>query len=152
MGYYFDELVVGAKERFGAYEVRREDVIDFATRFDPQPFHLSDEAAARTYFGRIPASGWHSCGMLMRMLVDRWRQDPERQAANLGGVGVDDLRWLKPVYPGDILSCETEIVEKTTSRSRPEMGIVRTRITMFNQRDEAVLSMIPITMVRTRPS
>ncbi len=152
MGYYFDELVMGATERFGAYEVQRDDVIDFATRFDPQPFHLDDAAAAQTYFGRVAASGWHSCGMLMRMQVDHWQTDPERQAASLGGVGVDELRWMKPVYPGDTLYCVAEIIETTPSRSRPDRGSVKTRITMYNQNDEAVMSMIPITLVRKRPS
>ena len=97
---YFEDIVVGAKASFGSYEVTREEVIDFARRYDPQPFHLSDEAAAETHFGRLSASGWHTCAMAMSMIVENLRNNKQ---AGLGSPGVDELRWLKPVYPGDTL-------------------------------------------------
>lgn len=144
---YFEDVEVGAKASFGSYKVTREDVIEFASKYDPQPFHLSDEAAADTHFGRISASGWHSCAMMMAMLARRFR---EAEHAGLGSPGVDELRWLKPVYPGDTLRCEAEVIDKRPSRSRPEMGSFRSRITMFNQDDVPVMSLISISLVQRR--
>jgi len=145
---YFEDLEVGAVARFGRYAVTREEVMDFAAKFDPQPFHLSDEEAAKTHFGRIAASGWHTAAMAMRMIVDNFAVSEQ---ASLGGIGIDELRWLKPVYPGDVLSLETEVLEKTPSRSRPEMGSFRTRTTVFNQQDEPVLRYTTIALIATRP-
>ncbi|MBB5687049.1 MaoC family dehydratase [Sphingobium boeckii] len=145
---YFEDMVVGTVARFGRHEVTREDVIDFASKYDPQPFHLSDEAAAKTHFGRIAASGWHTTGMAMRMIVDNFNVS---KMASLGGIGVDELRWLKPVYPGDVLSLETELLEKKQSRSRPEMGTFKTKTTVLNQKDEPVMVYTTIAMVATRP-
>jgi acyl dehydratase len=144
---YFEDLVVGRKARFGRYEVTREEVLDFARRYDPQPFHLSDEAAAKTHFGRIAASGWHTCAMVMAMIVERMKAQPQ---AGLGGIGIDELRWLKPVFPGDVLSCESELLEKTRSRSKPHMGTGRIRVTAFNQHDEAVMGYVNIFLIAVR--
>lgn len=144
---YFEDLEVGAKSRFGRYEVTRDDVIDFARKFDPQPFHLSDEAAARTHFGRIAASGWHTCAMVMAMIVEHVNK---HEQAGLGGIGIDELRWLKPVYPGDVLTVETELIEKKRSRSKPHMGSFRTRLTAFNQDGAPVLSYINTALIATR--
>jgi acyl dehydratase len=136
---YFEDYQEGRIERFGAYEVKREDVIDFATKFDPQPFHLDDAAAAANpIFGRLAASGWHSCAMVMRMLIDHWTQNGY---FSLGGTGVDELRWLKPVYPGDILSIEAEILSKSIPKSRSDIGFVNFRLTVFNQHDDIVMAM-----------
>jgi len=146
---YFEDLDVGSKSSFGSYLVTREEVIDFASRFDPQPFHLSDEAAAATHFGRLSASGWHSCAMMMAMLVENLKTNRQ---AGLGSPGVDELRWLRPVYPGDTLRCESEIFEKRVSQSRPEMGSYRARTTVFNQHDEPVMSLISIGLIATRPT
>ena len=99
---YFEDLEVGAETEFGSYEVTREEVIEFARKYDPQPFHLSDEAAAKTHFGRIAASGWHTCAMTMAVIA---RYVVGDEQAGLGSPGVDELRWLKPVYPGDTLTC-----------------------------------------------
>src|SRR3954447_19394927 len=117
---YFEDLKVGTETEFGSYEVTREEVLEFARKYDPQPFHLSDEEAAKTHFGRLSASGWHTCAMTMAMVVENLRK--QRQAG-LGSPGIDELKWLKPVYPGDTLRCETEILEKRASASRPEMGL-----------------------------
>ena len=144
---YYEDIVVGAVQRFGNKQVSREEVIDFAGKYDPQPFHLDDEAAAATYFGRLSASGWHTGAMMMRMMVDNMK---ENQQAGLGSPGIEDLRWLKPVYPGDTLRCETEVLEKRRSRSRPEMGSFKSRATVYNQDDVAVMSMVSTGLIRTR--
>ena len=144
---YFEDVEVGAKASFGRYEVTREEVVDFASKYDPQPFHLSDEAAAKTYFGRVSASGWHTCAMTMGMLVENMKGSEQ---AGLGSPGVDSLRWLKPVYPGDTLRCETEVIEKKRSRSRPEMGSFKSTVRVFNQHDEQVLELQSIGLIRVR--
>ena len=102
---YFEDLVVGAEREFGNYEVTREEVIEFATKYDPQPFHLSDEAAAKTHFGRIAASGWHTAAMTMAVIA---RAVVDEEQAGLGSPGIDELRWLKPVYPGDTLTVQRQ--------------------------------------------
>ena len=144
---YFEDLEPGTTASFGHYEVTRDEVIEFASKYDPQPFHLSDQAAAATHFGRLSASGWHTCAMVMRMLVDN--MSVNRQAG-LGSPGLDELRWLKPVYPGDTLRVETELLDKTPSRSRPEMGSFRSAARVFNQHDELVATMKSIGLIRTR--
>jgi acyl dehydratase len=145
---YFEDIEVGAVARFGNYQVTREEVMEFAARYDPQPFHLSDEAAAATHFGRLSASGWHSCAMVMSMMVENFTANRQ---AGLGSPGVDELRWLKPVYPGDTLRCETEVLEKRRSEKRPEMGIFRSRMTVRNQHDVSVMTFISTGLVSTRP-
>lgn len=144
---HFEDMEVGHKQSFGHYEVTREEVVAFASSFDPQPFHLSDEAAAQTYFGRLSASGWHTCAMTMRMLVENMSVVEQ---AGLGSPGVDNLRWVKPVYPGDVLRCETEVVEKRRSKSRTDMGLFKTRCRVFNQDDELVLEMLSNGLIRVR--
>jgi acyl dehydratase len=144
---YFEDLEPGAKASFGRYEVTREEVFEFASKYDPQPFHLSDEAAAQTHFGRISASGWHTCAMVMRMMVDNIT---ERKQAGLGSPGLDELRWLRPVYPGDTLRVETTLLDKTPSRSRPEMGSFRSHVKVFNQDDALVATMKSIGLIRRR--
>jgi acyl dehydratase len=146
---YFEDLEVGARAQFGSYAVTRDEVIAFAQKFDPQPFHLSDEAAAQTHFGRLSASGWHTCAMAMAMLVENLSANRQ---AGLGSPGLDELRWLRPVYPGDTLRCETVLMEKRLSASRPEMGIFKSRMTVFNQDGVPVLSMISNGLIRTRSS
>lgn len=132
-------LVVGHTERFGHYVVTRDEVIAFATAYDPQPFHLDDTAAAATHFGKIAASGWHTTAMTMRMMVDHWNTNG---IATLGSPGVDDIRWLKPVYPGDTLSVSTELLEVRQSASRPGLGLTKTRITTSNDRGDPVMRFI----------
>ncbi len=144
---HYEDIEVGRIERFGNKLVDREDVIDFASKFDPQPFHLDDDAAAKTYFGRLSASGWHTASMAMRMMVDHMT---ERKQAGLGSPGIDELRWLKPVYPGDTLRCETEVLEKRQSASRPDMGIFKSKLTVFNQDDEPVMTMRSNGLIRVR--
>ena len=144
---FYEDLEIGLTRTFGGYEVTREEVVQFASQYDPQPFHLDDEVAAQTHFGRLSASGWHTCAMTMRMMVDNMMNE---KSAGLGSPGVDQLRWKKPVYPGDTLRCETEILEKRRSASRPEMGIFKSLIRTFNQHDDMVLEMISNALIRTR--
>jgi acyl dehydratase len=146
---YLEDLVIGMTRRFGRYEVTREEVLDFARRYDPQEFHLSEEAAAKTHFGRLAASGWHSCAMTMAMIVEDIKA---HEQAGLGSPGVDELRWLKPVFPGDTLTCETEILEVAPSRSKPDIGSFRSRVTTYNQHDEPVLRFTSIVLIRRRPA
>lgn len=141
MAVYFDDLVVGAVERFGRYEVTHDEVIEFAGKFDPQPFHLDDDAAAESLFGKIAASGWHTAAMTMRMMVDHWTQSGIAENS-LGGAGMDELRWPHPVYPGDVLRCEIELLEKTASRSKPFMGILKSRWNVYNQDDVLVMTTV----------
>ena len=146
---YFEDLEVGTDTEFGSYEVTREEVLDFARKYDPQPFHLSDDEAAKTYFGRLAASGWHSCAMTMAVLA---RYSVEHQQAVLGSPGIDELRWRKPVYPGDTLHVRGRIVDKAPSRSRPEMGSFRTETIVTNQDGAAVLTFTSIVLIRRRGS
>ena len=145
---YFEDLEVGGETDYGSYEVTRDEVLEFARKYDPQPFHLSDDAAAKTYFGRLAASGWHTCAMTMAVLVRHMGQAPQ---AGLGSPGVDELRWLKPVYPGDTLHVRGEVLEKTPSRSKPDIGSFRTRTTVTNQHDEPVMRFTSIVLIQRRP-
>jgi len=130
---------VGRINRFGRYEMTREEVLEFAERFDPQPFHLDEAAAAANpIFGRIAASGWHTVSATMRMIVDHGKQ---YAGHSLGGASVDELRWLKPVYPGDILSAENEVVAVNAPKSRTDIAFVKLKTTTYNQNDEAVMTM-----------
>lgn len=146
---YLEDMFVGSETEFGSYEVTREEVLEFARKYDPQPFHLSDEAAAKTHFGRIAASGWHTCAMTMSMLVSYLQQDPQ---AGLGSPGVDDLRWLIPVYPGDTLRASGKIVDVRPSRSKPNLGSIRTETTVKNQDDKVVMRFTSIVLMLRRPA
>jgi acyl dehydratase len=146
---YFEDLQVGAETCFGSYDVTREEVLDFARKYDPQPFHLSDEEAAKTHFGRLAASGWHTCAMTMAVIA---RSVVDDQQAGLGSPGVDELRWLKPVYPGDTLHVRGRILDKTPSRSKPEIGSFRTETTVTNQDDVPVMRFTSIVLIRRPPA
>jgi acyl dehydratase len=145
---YFEDLKVGNETYFGSYEVTREEVIDFARKYDPQPFHLSDEAAAKTHFGRLAASGWHTCAMTMAVIA---RHVVDTEQAGLGSPGVDELRWLKPVYPGDTLHVSSRLVEVRPSRSKPEIGSFRSATTVTNQDNLPVMTFTSIVLMRRRP-
>jgi acyl dehydratase len=146
---YLEDLEVGAETDFGSYAVTREEVLEFARKYDPQPFHLSDEEAAKTHFGRLAASGWHTAAMTMAVIA---RYVVKHEQAGLGSPGIDDLRWKKPVYPGDTLHVRGEILEVTPSRSRPEMGSFRTRTTVTNQDGDTVMTFVSIVLMRRRPA
>lgn len=146
---YFEDLEIGTiRHSPRRYEVTREEVIEFAGKYDPQPFHLDDEAAKQTFFGRLSASGWHTAAMTMRLMVETM-QSGEPQAG-LGSPGVDELRWIKPVYPGDTLRTESKLISKRRMKSRPDMGLTKSETRVFNQDDELVMHMISNGLIRVR--
>lgn len=145
---YFEDLEVGAETYFGFYDVTLDEVLEFAVKYDPQPFHLSDEEAAKTHFGRIAASGWHTAAMTMAVIA---RHVVDHEQAGLGSPGIDELRWRRPVYPGDTLHVRGKIIDKAPSRSKPFMGSFRTETTVTNQLDEPVMTYTSIVLIRRRP-
>ena len=134
---YFEDYVAGAVHEFGAIAVEEAEIIAFATRYDPQIFHTDPEAAKKTIYGGLIASGWLTGGLMMRLYSDHYLS----RVASLGSPGVDELRWLKPVRPGDTLSLRVTILETNRSRSKPDRGIVRSFIEVLNQNGEIVMSM-----------
>ena len=146
---YFEDLVVGAETLFGHYDVTREEVLEFARKYDAQPFHLSDEAAVKTHFGRLAASGWHTGAMSMSVIVAAMSKNPQ---AGLGSPGIDELRWLRPVYPGDRLTVRGKILATTPSRSKPDIGSMRTETIVTNQHDVEVMRYTSIVLMQRRPA
>jgi acyl dehydratase len=143
-----DQYVVGEIERFGRYEMTREEVLEFASRYDAQPFHIDDAAAAANpIFGKLAASGWHTASATMAMIVENGRP---YGGHSIGGAGLDELRWPRPVYPGDVLRAETEVLEVRQSTSRPEIGFVKVRTTTYNQDDQPVMVMVANLIVAAR--
>ena len=144
--HYWEDFEVGQVREFGRVEVTRQAVLDFAARFDPQPFHLDDDAAARSLFGRLAASGWHTAAMAMRMMCDGYLLE----SASLGSPGVEKLVWPAPVFPGDVLTMRSTVLESRPSASRPEIGLVRNRSEVLNQHGQVVLSMEGVGFFRKR--
>ncbi|MES1162751.1 MAG: MaoC family dehydratase [Rhizobacter sp.] len=134
---YWEDFALGSAREFGATTVTREAVLAFAGQFDPQPFHLDDAAAAKSLFGKLSASGWHTCAMTMRMTVDAVLL----QSSSLGSPGLDNIRWHQPVFPGDVLSVRLSTLETRPMASRPTVGLVLSKWETLNQRGEVVLSM-----------
>jgi acyl dehydratase len=148
---WFEDMTVGRIDRYGSKPVERAEVLAFARQFDPQDFHLDDAAAAANpLFGRLAASGWHTAAMAMRMTADHWAETGGRTI--LGGAGIEDLMWLKPVYPGDTIRCALEVIETRPSRSKPDRGIVKSRLTVFNQHDEPVMRQTSVVMMARKPA
>jgi acyl dehydratase len=133
----FERFEIGQVQEFGAYEVTKEEVIEFASKYDPQFFHLDEEAAKQSLFGGLCASGWHTCAMTMAMMVEHL----DRTGRSLGSPGIDSLKWLKPVYPGEVLSVRMEVLELTQSKSRP-IGFVKNKVTVSNQDGVPVMEFI----------
>ena len=144
---YLEDFQVGQVFEFGAYKVTQEEIIEFATKYDPQYFHVDAEAAKDSIFGGLIASGWHTCSIFMRLLVDHFLNEP----GNLGSPGVDQVRWHVPVRPGDTLSVRLTIVDITPSRSKPERGALSYQQEVFNQDGVLVMSMHGIGMHLRRP-
>ena len=145
--FYWEDFPVGHHMDFGDTPVSREAVIGFASQFDPQPFHVDDEAAKLSLFGGLCASGWHTCAMAMRMMCDAYLLE----SASLGSPGIDALRWRKPVYPGDTLRMSLDVVDARPMASKPDVGLVKSQWTLFNQHGEAVLTMEGWGMFRRWP-
>ena len=145
---YLDDFEPGQTVELGSRSVTKDEIIAFAEQFDPQPFHIDESAAAETIYGGLIASGWHTVCLFMRLLVDGLLSD----AASMGSPGVDEVRWLKPVRPGDVLTARGVIHEVIPSRSKPDRGVLRTTYEMYNQDGEQVLSMKGVGMFARRES
>jgi len=144
---WFDDLRLGMRFKSGEATVSREDILRFAAEFDPQPFHLDEAAAEKSMLNGLAASGWHTAALAMRLAITARPFGPHP----LFGAGVDELRWLKPVRPGDTLHLEGEVVELIPSRTRPQ-GVARIKWTAYNQNGEAVYTFTPIAIVPRRPA
>jgi acyl dehydratase len=142
----FEDYAPGAVFEYGPIAVTEAEVIDFGRRFDPQPFHVDPAQAARGPFGGVIASGWHTGSLMMRLLVDHYLP----RHAGLGSPGLDELRWLKPVRPGDALSLRITVLEARRSRSKPDRGMVNSAIEVLNQRREVVMTVKAMTLIRCR--
>jgi acyl dehydratase len=145
---YFEDLPAGRRIALGSVVVDRDEMLAFNRRFDPQPFHVDAQAAAAGPFGGLIASGWHTCALMMRLFADEYLSP----VSSLGSPGVDELRWTAPVRPGDELTLRTTVEEARLSRSKPDRGLVRTRIELLGQDGVVALSMVAMNLIRTRPA
>jgi acyl dehydratase len=143
---YWEDFKVGDSRPMGERVVDRDEVIAFARAYDPQPFHVDEAAARSSMYGGLIASGWHTCAMVMRMMVDSYLND----SASLGSPGVDNVRWLKPVRPGDTIRAQRLVLETRPSQSKPDIGLMKSRWEVYNQRGELVMSMEGTGMFRRR--
>jgi acyl dehydratase len=143
---YFEDYVVGSVYEFGSIAVKEAEIIDFARRFDPQVFHTDPEAAKRTIYGGLIASGWHTASMMMRLTVDHYLS----RAASLGSPGIDELLWTRPVRPGDELSIRVTVLEANRSSSKPDRGIIRSFVEVLNQNHEVVLTVKAVNFLLCR--
>lgn len=143
---YFEDYPVGAVFECGAITVDEAEAIAFATRFDPQPMHTDPVAAAAGPFGGLIASGWHTAALMMRLLATQFLSP----ASSLASPGIDELRWHRPVRPGDVLSLRVTVQDAYPSRSRPDRGMIRCLIEVLNQSGEVVMSLRPMNLVRRR--
>ena len=144
--YHWEDLQPGQVLDLGSISPTKEEILAFAQQFDPQYFHLDEEAAKTSVFGGLCASGWHTCSMAMRLMVTNFLQ----QSTSLGSPGLENVKWLKPVFPGDVLHLQHQIVESRPMRSRPDVGLVRTNWDMNNHKGEPVLHMEGWGMFRRR--
>jgi acyl dehydratase len=146
--YYFEDFAVGQVFNTGRLRLDADQIKAFAKQFDPQPFHLDEEAAQKSVFRGLAASGWHTAALTMRLMAD----GEFRPAGGIIGVGFDELSWQRPVRPGDELHATSEILEMRPSKSRPDRGLIRVRTTTYNQNDEAVQRFTGNLIVPRRPS
>ena len=144
--YFWEDFYPGQVREIGGYSLSEEEIIEFAGKYDPQPFHLDKDKAQQSYFGGLIASGWQTASMCMRMICDLYLLE----AASLGSPGVDEVRWVKPVRPGDTLRLKSTVLETRASNSRPDMGTVRSRSEVYNQHGELVMHMSGVGMFRRR--
>lgn len=144
---YFEDYAEGSTYEYGAVAVDEAQLIAFARQFDPQSLHVDPEAAARGPFGGLIASGWHTAALMMRLFVSNYLSS----VASLASPGIDELRWLKPVRPGDTLSIRVTVTDAKRSRSKPDRGMVRTLIEVFNQRGETVATLRAMNLLLCRP-
>ena len=143
---YFEDYVPGAVFAFGDFAVSAEEIMDFGRRYDPQDFHTDAEAAAKTRFGGLIASGWQTAAMMMRMYCEHYLT----KNASLSSPGVDELRWTQPVRPGDRLSLRISVAEARRSSSKPDRGLIRSAIEVLNQNGEVVMTMSAMNLIKCR--
>lgn len=145
---WFEDYHAGSVHELGRVRVERDEVIEFARRYDPQIFHVDEKAAEGTIFGGLIASGWHTCSLMMRLLADNFLP----KVASLGAPAVDELRWHLPVRPGDLLSVRVTVLETRRSRSKPDRGVMHTRAEVTNQRGELAMSLTAVNILLCRES
>lgn len=134
---YFDDITVGNTWELATYALSLEEILDFAEKYDPQPFHVDEEAAKESIFGTLIASGWQTACVYIRLLTEGFLE----KTSHMAGMRVSDLRWISPVYPGDVLSGTIEILDRSVSESKPERGYLEYRVVGTNQDDEVVFQM-----------
>jgi acyl dehydratase len=135
--WYWEDMQVGQVRELGHATLTREEIINFANQFDPQPFHLDEEAARQSVFGGLCASGWHTCSLAMRLMVTNFLC----HTSSMGSPGLENIRWLKPVFPGDTLRLQSSVLETRPMGKRPDIGMTRNLWEMFNQHNDKVLHM-----------
>jgi acyl dehydratase len=143
---YFEDYPVGGVFEFGSTTVSEAEIVEFAHRYDPQAMHIDPVLAAEGPFGQVIASGWHTVGVMMRLFVDNFL--PRN---GLAAPGIDELRWPRPVRPGDTLRVRVTVIEARRSRSKPDRGLIASFVEVLNQNDKVVLTMKPMNLVRCRP-
>ncbi|MDP9137688.1 MAG: MaoC family dehydratase [Pseudomonadota bacterium] len=143
---HFEDFPLGEVFEYGSYRVTAEEIVGFAREFDPQPFHIDAAAAEASILGGLCASGWHTCAIMMRMMVDGYLG----RSASMGSSGIEETRWLKPVYAGDTLTCRRTTLEARRSARRPEMGVLRFRWELFNLDGDRKTEMTGVTFIRAR--
>ena len=155
---YFEDMALGDRMPVGAHTFKADEIKAFAARFDPQPFHLDENAAGRSHFGALCASGWHTAVAWMRLMVDSRRRQTEAARARgepvaaMGpALGFRELKWMKPVFVDDTVDYTSEIIAARVSESRPGVGLISLRTTGINQHGEPVISFISTTFVERRP-
>ncbi len=145
---YFEDFAVGSRRELGSYLVTEEEILGFARQYDPQPFHTNKEAAAKSIYGGLISSGWMTCSIMMRLLV----LSTTGKSASMGSPGVDEIRWLKPVYAGDTLTVVLKVLDSRPSQSKPDRGVVHTQWEATNQRGELVCTVKGMGMYGRRPA
>jgi acyl dehydratase len=143
---YFEDYVPGAVHEFGSVVVVEEDVLDFGRRYVPLSYHIDKEAAKKSIYGGLIASGWHTAALMMRLYTDNYLS----KVANLGSPGCDELRWDQPVFPGDELSVRVTVLEARVSQSKPDRGIIRSFVEVLNQKREVTMNLKMVNFVRCR--
>jgi acyl dehydratase len=143
---HWEDFVVGSVATYGPRRITREEILAFAVEFDPQPMHADEEAARATMLGGLVASGWHTCALAMRMMADGF----VLKSASMGSPGVEELRWRKPVRPGDSLTLRATVTDMRPSGSRPGMGFIRFSYEMLDQSDDCVMTLVSTMMIARR--
>ncbi len=144
--WYWEDLEPGSVRELGSVTPTAQEILEFASKFDPQPFHLDEEAGRRSVFGALCASGWHTCSMAMRLTVDNFLNE----SSSMGSPGLENIRWMKPVHPGDTLRLTYRVTESRPLNSKPDIGLVRAIWEMYNQHGEQVMQMEGYGMFRRR--